>query len=180
MGQIERQTPVVYEAEDGNGEIEDLKRQLSNRMAAGDRSIAVLFFQNRHVWGYANGLKEAGFDVEVWDKKEKSGLTFGNGVPKVMTWNSAKGLTFDSVLIPRLVPGAFGPVSSARREKLLCVAITRATRWAYLSTCRDKVLPELDRLRQLSATPSAPIVWQRPVARSSTAQARLPMTEDLL
>ncbi len=50
-----------------------------------------------------------------------------------MAYHSAKGLTFDSVLMPRLVSSSFLRVTADRLERLVFVALTRAAKWAYFS-----------------------------------------------
>lgn len=126
--QTERETPVLYRAESA----EDEKRQLIDtvrwRLGAGER-IAILFPQQRQAYGYAKGLKEEGIDVE--NPKE---LDFTSDRPKLMPYHSAKGLTFDTVILPRLLPSAFGRMGASRIVRVLFVGITRATKWVHLST----------------------------------------------
>jgi superfamily I DNA/RNA helicase len=101
---------------------------VGTRLAKGER-IAVLFPQQRQAYGYAKGLQEAGIDVE--NPKE---LNFTTDKPKLMPYHSAKGLTFDTVVLPRLVSSAFGRTGAQRIPRVLFVGITRATKWIYLST----------------------------------------------
>lgn len=145
--QTEIQTPMLYEANDFEDERARLIEVLRGRQLV-DRSIAVLFTSNRLVQGFARGLREAGIPVET----RKEGPDFTNGVPKVLPFFSAKGLTFDSVLMPRLVPASFSPWPDGWAKRLLYVGITRATRWVYFSTIRGQPIPELDQMRRLAAT----------------------------
>ena len=165
--QTELQTPLFYEAEDFDGEKKRLIEIIRERQVDRDRSIAILFHLRRQVWGFAQALRDAGLEVETRDPQEGNTLDFGNGIPKVLTLHSAKGLTFDTVIMPRLVEGSFRRVSDARREKLLYVGITRATKWVYLSTVEGKAISELDRLRVLADGPAPPITfqsWSDPIA----------------
>lgn len=99
--------------------------------------MAVLFPQQRLAFGYATALKEAGIEVE--NPKE---LDFTSDRPKLMPYHSAKGLTFDTVLLPRLVASAFGRMSPQRVVRILFVGITRATKWVCLMTTgSDKFEP---------------------------------------
>ena len=91
------------------------------------------FPRQSQAYGYAKGFKEAGIDVE--DPKE---LDFASDRPKLMPYPSAKGLTFDTVILPRLVPSAFGKMGPERIERILFVGITRAIRWVYLSTVGEQ------------------------------------------
>lgn len=157
--QTELQTPLFYEAEDFDDEKERLIEIIRERQVV-DRSIAILFHLNRQVKGFAKGLRDAGLEIETWDRRSGAELDFGSGIPKVLTLHSAKGLTFDTVIMPRLVEMSFRHVSNARREKLLYVGITRATRWVYLSTVDGDAISELERLRKLSTLQSSPVTMQ--------------------
>src|SRR5262249_1673116 len=83
-------------------------------------------------------------------------LDFTSDLPKLLTYHSAKGLTFDSVLLPRLVPGSFGK-STIPERKLLFVGATRATKWVFLSTQRGRELPIIDAWRHCAAAGSLTI-----------------------
>ncbi len=69
-------------------------------------------------------------------------LNFGSPVPQIATCHSAKGLTFDSVLMPRLIDRSFPRVQGAGRQRMLFVGIVRAKQWVYLSTVKKKGLPK--------------------------------------
>jgi len=58
-----------------------------------------------------------------------------------MPFHSAKGLTFETVLMPRLLPNAFAQLSKERIDRLLFVGITRATTWVYMSTTSRRFSP---------------------------------------
>ena len=70
-------------------------------------------------------------------------LDFTTNRPRVLTYQSAKGLTFDSVLMPRLVNTSFTRESGDLIERLLFVGITRAMNWVYLSSTDPYTLPAL-------------------------------------
>ena len=129
------------------------ERQLKN-----DR-IAILFPQNRQVFGFAQGLKEVGIEVEVprqgFGKSTLPEHDFSSSRPKLMSYQSAKGLTFDSAFMPRLVPGSFRRVRPERVERLVFVALTRAARWAYFSTSLSEPLPLMGKVAALGANPPA-------------------------
>jgi superfamily I DNA/RNA helicase len=78
----------------------------------------------------------------------KTFIAFDNMVPKVVSFHSAKGLTFDSVLLPCLSKEAFGLFEEGIRTRMLFVGIARAMRWAYLSTVQNRETPELARLHE--------------------------------
>jgi superfamily I DNA/RNA helicase len=158
--QTERQTPLLYIARDFDDEKRRLIEIVRERQVV-DRSIAVLFHRNKQVYGFAQELMAAGLEVETWDRRNGRALDFSSGIPKILTLYSAKGLTFDTVIMPRLVQAAFPPLMpNSRREKLLFVGVTRATKWVYLSAEDGRAIGELDRLRPLALLPDAPITIQ--------------------
>lgn len=138
--QSERQLPLLYQATDFEDERDRLLDIVRTRLLMGDK-IAILLPQKRQVFGFAKGLKEAGLEVETPDN-----IDFNTDLPKLMPYHSAKGLTFDAVLMPRLVPRSFQRIGAAIIERLLFVGISRATRWVYLSTSEDNALPALEKL----------------------------------
>ena len=136
--------PLFYQAADFDDERERLINTVRTRLLVGD-NIAILLPQKRQVFGFAQGLEGAGLEVETPDK-----IDFATDKPKLMPYYSAKGLTFDSMLLPRLVPRSFPHLDAEQIERLLFVGISRATRWVYLSTAEEKPLPSLERLKQLA------------------------------
>jgi superfamily I DNA/RNA helicase len=147
--QTERQKPLLYFSADEHDEKTRLIDIIKTRQNLGER-IAVLYPQKRLVYGYAKGFMEAGLEVEVPLKHGKSSeylpIDFNSDRPKLMPYHSAKGLTFDTVIMPRLQPGAFGRMQGMV-DKLLFVGITRATKWVYLSSRFGDALPILTQLQ---------------------------------
>ncbi len=94
------------------------------------------------MFGLAKGLADLGFEVETKDT-----LNFASNRPKVLTYQSAKGLTFDTVLMPRLVRPSFTREPDDLIERLLFVGITRAMTWVYLSSTEPDSLAALDKIR---------------------------------
>lgn len=120
------------------------------RQAKGER-IAILFGMQRHVAGFAKGLRELDLEVEIPARRgDDDGLDFNSDLPKLMPFHSAKGLTFDTVLMPRIVPKSFGQFSADRIERLLFVGVARATKWLYFSSDDVESLPFLARLEVLA------------------------------
>jgi superfamily I DNA/RNA helicase len=143
--QMEIQTPLLYEAANFEDERARLIEVLRERQIV-DRTIGILFAQNRQVEGFAQGLRAEGISVET----RRSGLDFSSHLPKILTIHSAKGLTFDSVLMPRLVAASFAGKLTGWAERLLYVGLTRATKWLYLSTVSGRAVPALSRIRKLA------------------------------
>jgi len=142
--QTDIETPLLYKAVDFEDEKGKLLEIVKLRVNKGER-IAVLLPKQKQVYGFGHGLREAGVDTEI----QGDGLDFGTDRPKVMTYHSAKGLTFDTVLLPRLTGTSFFNMSDARIERLLFVGVTRAVRWVYLSTTQGKPFAPLMRLEPL-------------------------------
>lgn len=145
IGQTGRETPLLYVASSFEDERRRLIDVLRQRLLT-DQRIAVLFPMRDQVFGFAKALAEAGIEVENLYK-----LDFGTSRPKVISFHSAKGLTFDSILIPRLVPGSFPPMLMKNARQMLFVAITRASGWVYMSTCAGNELPLLEVFYRLEA-----------------------------
>ena len=149
--QTEKQTPLLYLAEDWEEERRRIAEVIRTRQQKGDR-IAVLFHLNKHVYGYAKGLQEAGLDVEVLRAGKNQALKevdFQSDLPKVLTYHGAKGITFDTVIMPRLVRQAFIRREDEDIRRLLFVGITRATKWVYMSATENEMVPVLKELLPL-------------------------------
>ena len=171
-----KQTPLLYFARDANDEKEHLIDMVRSRIDKNDR-VAILFPTKRQVYGYALALREADLEVEVPDvpsgKKggkgvaDKSGkaekgakskesnrlpvIDFSSPLPKLMPYPSAKGLTFDTVLMPRLVARHFDQLTQEQLERWLFVGITRAIKWVYFSTLNNNNFMFLKRFQDLES-----------------------------
>jgi superfamily I DNA/RNA helicase len=141
---LERETPLVYLSNDFEDEKRRLIELIQIRQRRGD-SIGILLHQRRQVAGFAKGLAEAGLVVESQDR-----INFASDAPKLLTYHSAKGLTFDSILMPRLVPGSFHGLSCREVERLLFVGTSRAVKWAYFSTDAHRLFMPLARVIALA------------------------------
>ena len=93
---------------------------------------------NRDLFSVTNKLKERGIEVHQAIAVRRGGTPpdFDSLTPIIASYHNAKGLTFDCVLLPKLVENNFQRVTGERRRRLLLVGITRATQWVYLSTVR--------------------------------------------
>lgn len=141
---VERETPLVYLARDFDDERRRLIEVIQIRQRRGDR-LAILLPLRRQVAGFAKGLADAGLTVESQDE-----VDFSSDAPKLLTYHSAKGLTFDAVLMPRLVPQSFPNMSRDRIERLLFVGVSRAVKWAYFSTNGTQKFAALGKVLALS------------------------------
>jgi superfamily I DNA/RNA helicase len=140
---------LLYYASDWQDERRRLVEAIRSRQG---EKIGVLLPMNRQVYGFAQGLREAGLEVDTpGGPFDNSPLDFSNSRPKLLNYHQVKGLTFDSVFMPRLVTGSFRRMIEERIGRLLFVGITRATKWVYMSTTStgSPPLPILGRLLPL-------------------------------
>ena len=115
-------------AQDRDEEDRYLHDAIRARAAAG-RSCAVLVPTRLYAGGIAKSLAEAGFAVEG-----PRSFDLSSDAIKVMTYHSAKGLSFDSVFLPRLWESQLREVAKhTRRGSLLFVGLTRATTYLFIS-----------------------------------------------
>jgi superfamily I DNA/RNA helicase len=128
--EIDRSRPLFYVADSFPDEVAHLIKMVRLRLSYGD-SIAVLFPLQKQVHGFAKGFKEAGIEVEV--QRKDSPLDFSHTLPKLMTYHQAKGLTFDSVFLPRLDQSSFPGQMRERIGHLCFVGVSRAVKWVYMS-----------------------------------------------
>jgi|688.fasta_scaffold70831_4 superfamily I DNA/RNA helicase len=135
-GKGDRYKPLFYIASGFDDEKKRLAELIHLRLS-NNETIGILFPQNRLVYGYAKGLKELGIDI---DTNSRNGLDFSNGRPKALTYHEAKGLTFDSVFMPKLDTDAFTNKMSERLKSLLFVGVSRAVSWVYLSGIDGKLI----------------------------------------
>lgn len=133
--QEERQTPLLYRAADEGDERRRLLEVLRERLHRNER-VGILFPTLRQVQDYAGFLRTEGILAARQPETDRQGrrptLDFAAGRPVVLTFHSAKGLTFDSVLIPGLSANALRAARGSA-GRMLFVAVTRATRWVYMS-----------------------------------------------
>lgn len=185
--QIERQKPLLFLSESAKDEEDRLIDIIKTRQNLGDR-IAVLYPTKRLVYGHAKGFMQAGLEVEVPKAKARQStylpIDFSSDRPKLMPYHSAKGLTFDTVIMPRLQPGSFYRMRQENIEKLLFVGITRATKWICLCTREGDELDILARLMNPSLDGDLTVQrsgdgWEG-MSYPSTDQSFVPGLDDLL
>lgn len=143
--EINIETPVLYYARNFEDERSRLIEVVASRMKFDER-IGVVFPKKDQVHGFAKAMAVAGLEVEAQD----GNINFQTDLPKFLTYHSAKGLTFDTVIMPRLAPQSFLRVPPDLLERQLFVGITRARKWVYMSTDRNRPLTQLRRLGELA------------------------------
>ncbi len=150
-----RERPLCFEAASAAEELDRLAEIIGRRQVLNER-IGIIVPTKRQVHSISKGLEERGVAVEKAihpdvPADEDQPLNFGSPVPKVSTYHSAKGLTFDIVLMPRLIDRSFPWVHGAARHRMLFVGIARARQWAYLSTVKGDAFAEMELIRQAHA-----------------------------
>lgn len=148
-----RQLPLLYLASDAEDELAHLIEVVRTRIDRNER-IAILLPTGRILTDYALALREAGLEVEVnrverWNKHDLKAIDFRSGSPKLMAFPSSKGLTFDTVLMPRWNREFLEKRHTDLLERWLFVGITRATRWICVSTTDGEDTLFLDQFREL-------------------------------
>ncbi|MBE3143651.1 MAG: UvrD-helicase domain-containing protein [Planctomycetes bacterium] len=150
-----KERPLCYVADSFDKEMDRLAEVIRARQVLNER-IGIIVPTNRLVHGLADGLCERGVMVEKAVTKEKAGkvevtCAFNNLVPKIATFFMAKGLTFDSVLLPRLTAKAYDWTRREQLKRMMFVGIARATQWVYLSTVKGTEFNEMAVLREAAA-----------------------------
>lgn len=140
----ETQKPTLYYAEDWDDEIDHMAEVLRERRLQ-NHKCGILVPTKRDLWSVTKKLEERDVHVHKAIPPRAGGTPpdFDSLVPVIATYHSAKGLTFDCVLLPKLVENNFKKVKSEFRKRLLLVGVTRATQWVYLSTVKGYELVEV-------------------------------------
>ena len=168
----DRQKPCFYVAADWDDEIDQMAIIIREQMRL-NHKVCIIVPTNRDLYGVAKRLGERGVPVEKATPPRGGAppADFNSLTPKIATYHSAKGLTFDCVILPKLVENNFQRVQGPRRHRLLLVGITRATQWVYLSTVRGYELKEVALLREAEAKGDLFVLTS---AKSATARAATP------
>ncbi len=114
------------------------------RLSLGER-IGVLLPRTHQVRQLADRFRQAGIPVELALPRLDPGeaeADFSNNVPKLCTYHSAKGISFDSVFLPLLENESFPRDAGPARRRMLFVGITRAAKWLFMGRAMDRVFDE--------------------------------------
>ncbi len=148
-----RERPLCFVASNYDEEIGQLAKVVKQRLMMNQR-VGIIVPQLKQVHGFAAGLEEHGINVEkaLGRKGGRGGarqpVDFDDMMPKIASYHSAKGLTFDCVLLPRLTENAFPRTRGPVRQRIMFVGIARATQWVYLSTVQGSQVAEMSILKQ--------------------------------
>lgn len=175
----DRQKPCFYVAADWDDEVDQMARIIQERMRL-NQKVCVIVPTNRDVFGLASRLTERGVPIEKAIPARKGGepADFESLIPKIASYHSVKGLTFDCVVLPRLVETNFRRVTAPRRSRLLLVGITRATQWAFLSSVRGYEMEQVQALHKAVAAGDLYELQSEKVASTSVPANDVESDED--
>ena len=160
--QGEREMPVLFVAVSHEQERERLVRIGKTRLAKGEK-VGVLVPSKSLIAPIREEANRHG--VGTCSRGEE-----GDGTNlSILTYHSAKGLVFDSVLLPHVWEGAFRHGDDSAWERLLFVGITRARKWVYISTVSSPDSSLFAPLARLLTEPVVEVQWG---AELASAQPR--------
>lgn len=139
-----KETPVLRILDNVDDEKNSVADIVRTRLRQNE-SVAILLPKRVQISSMYNTLSAAGIEAET-QTRHGPDLDFTSDNPKLLTYHSAKGLTFDCVILPRLVNSVFQHESEEQRKRLIFVGITRATQWVYMSTVDGQILTEIEQL----------------------------------
>jgi superfamily I DNA/RNA helicase len=166
QGQGEREVPVLFVASSQGEERERVVSVAKTRLARGER-VGILVPSKSFFRPLEQEAARQGLGIAAWEEAEGE----GPGVV-VLTYHAAKGLVFDSVLLPGIWPGALRHGDEGAWERLLFVGITRARRWVFLATQASPGSQLFAPLVRLSKSPVVEIqrgACERPPAPSPSS-----------
>lgn len=134
--------PVFIECESKQEQIDRIVSLINDNKY---RNVGILVPENDLVLEIMNAFTTAKFACEFKynagynDSKNKDTLNFKTERPKLMTYHSAKGLQFETVILP-FYQGA----ETKDERKALYVAMTRSYRFLYIFYSMGKLMPPLN------------------------------------
>ena len=111
-------------------------------------------------------------DKDDW-KNRKENLNFSTTNPKVMTYHSAKGLQFEAVFMPNIVPLDDDPERRVSEQKAIYVAMTRTYRYLYIMYSGYLPYPFRDIPKDLYITTENETAYLRAPVQISEDTARI-------
>jgi superfamily I DNA/RNA helicase len=178
--QVDRETPTYSVANDWDDEIKAIAEVLRERRMM-NQKCGVIVPTKRDAFSIRNKLQALGVEIEAAMPAATGGqaVDFESTVPKISTYHSAKGLTFDSVLLPKLVRTNWKNFNPHLRKNMLLVGITRATQWVYFSSVKGYEMEEIAILLQAAANGDIFVKTNDGVEPSVTTQVPNPNDDRL-
>jgi superfamily I DNA/RNA helicase len=122
---------------------EILRHEIASNMRVG-----ILVPDNAMVTCVYRALTAVGLPLQKVMARDPAQADFNDLTPKVLTIFSAKGLSFDTVLVPGITRSHYSHAVT-QPTRMLFVACTRALDWVCLSTIEGKEIRELAHLAPL-------------------------------
>jgi DNA helicase IV len=146
---------LFYVAPSEEEEMDSLSRYVQLRQASEER-IGILLPTINLVHRLAKELKDRGVALEKAIPNDAQNVIhtpydFENNRPKITTYGLAKGLSFDSVLMPSLTEKALSRIPPHQRPRLFFVGMVRASKWIYLSAVQGVECKEILALKSTKA-----------------------------
>lgn len=146
-----KEQPLCYVAPTSDEELDELAASVQMRQSRNEK-VGIIVPSSRLLHELAKELMKRAVKVEKVIERDAQNVLhepydFGNNVPKIATYHTAIGLTFDSVFMPQLTERAFHGIKGAARHRLLFVGVARASQWVHLSTVKGNELKEVHLLR---------------------------------
>lgn len=146
--QARTRIPLLFRTRSEDEEWERVGEIVKQEIRSNNRT-AILLADNATVNRGHAALAGGGIPVEKVTARAPADADFNALTPKILTVFSAKGLSFDTVLIPRITRQHYAHAATAA-ERMLFVACTRAREWLCLSTVQGSEIRELRRLESLA------------------------------
>jgi len=146
--QARTRIPLLFRTRSEDEEWERVGEIVKQEISSNNRA-AILLADNATVNRGHAALAGGGIPVEKVTARAPAEADFNALTPKILTVFSAKGLSFDTVLIPRITRQHYAHTATAA-ERILFVACTRARDWVCLSTVQGSEIRELRRLEGLA------------------------------
>lgn len=149
--QKEFPSSLFYMAPSEEKELDQLSRYIQLRQVK-EENIGILLPTNGLVHRLTKELEERGILLEKAIPMDAQNVIhtpydFRNNTPKITTYHFAKGLSFDSVLMPFLTAKTLSDIPVDQRLRQLFIGMVRASRWIYLSTVRGEECEEIQLLK---------------------------------
>jgi len=139
--------PLLLRTISEDDEWERMAEILRAEIARNSR-VGILVVDNAMLSRAYGALTAAGVPVQRVTARDPSQADFNELTPKILTVFSSKGLSFDTVLVPRITRQHYSHVPTTAM-RLLFVACTRALDWVCLSTVQGSETRELRLLDEL-------------------------------
>lgn len=150
-----KEHPLCYISPALDKEISFLAATVQMRQSMNEK-VGIIVPSSSLLHELTKDLKKRGVEVEKVIERDAQNIfhepfDFGNNIPKIATYHTAKGLAFDSVFLPHLTENSFSAAKGEARQRVLFVGIARASQWVYLSTIKGSEFKEIKILKNAEA-----------------------------